>query len=612
MSFLKSLTIPPHFSDPEKYQAAKILYAMLLILWVTAIVGLIMGLVFNRPPVTINVGLALVILTICLWLTRRGNVSLAATTMVLILIAATTSIAYSTLGIHGHSILMITFILVIASLTLEEHIFIIVTILCVLVAGFLVLGEMQGLITTPMSEMLTFYDFFGVAVIFVVTAVITRYFANNMKHSLRLAQQNEQSLLLLNQQLEQRETETNRFLENLQSLYEINLELSRIDSLPQLYQRAVELGRSELGFDRLAILLYDPSTDEVMGTFGTNEQGEMVDESYFRGPALPFMLKMIHEHPHVFVRENAPLYFAGKEVGVGWNALTILWDGDKGVGWLTTDNLVRRQPIPLYQLEILTLYGSTIGHLITLKRHEEMVKTYAQNLQASNQELEQFAYTASHDLQEPLRKIQAFGDRLATNYEGLLDERGKDYIARMQGAASRMQRLIEDLLTLSRLSTRAQPFAQVNLDTILKEVLLDLETRIEQTQATIHTDTLPIIEADSTQMRQLLQNLLSNALKFTRPDTPPEIDVTSQEQMIDGRKFISITVRDNGIGFDEQYRDRIFAAFQRLNTRKEYEGTGIGLALCVRIVERHNGRITAHSTPNEGATFIVTLPRKQG
>ena len=184
--------------------------------------------------------------------------------------------------------------------------------------------------------------------------------------------------------------------------------------------------------------------------------------------------------------------------------------------------------------------------------------------------------------------------------------------ARMQDAATRMQRLIEDLLALSRLSTEAQPFTQVSLDAILQEVLQDLEARIEQTQASIHTDPLPTIEADPTQMRQLLQNLLSNALKFTRPDIPPKIDVTCAESFVDGRKCVIITVQDNGIGFDEQYSVRIFSAFQRLHGRDAYEGSGIGLALCARIVDRHNGRITAHSTPDEGATFTVTLPVKQG
>ena len=612
MSFLKSLTIPPRFSDPEKTQAAKILYTLLLILWVTGIIGLIMGVVFNRPATTINVSIALVVLTICLWLARRGKLNLAATLMVLILIVVMTIIAYSTLGIHAHAILTFTFILVIASLTLEDLVFVVITLLCVGVAAFLTTAEMKGLIVTPMSEMITFYDFFGVSVIFVVTAVFTRYFANNMKRSLHLAQQNEQSLILLNRQLAQSETETNRFLENLQTLYEINLELSRIENLPQLYQRAVELGHTELGFDRLAILLYDPQSGDMVGTFGTNEHGEIVDESHFRDPPFPYMLKMINERPRVFVRQDEPLHFAGEEVGTGWNALTILWDGDKGVGWLTTDNLVKQKSIIPYQLEILTLYGSTIGHLITLKRHEEMVNTYARNLETSNQELEQFAYTASHDLQEPLRKIQIFGERLITNYEGVLDERGQDYIARMQDAAARMQRLIDDLLALSRLSTQAQPFIQVNLDTILQEVLQDLETRIEQTQATIHADTLPTIEADATQMRQLLQNLLSNALKFTRPGVSPEIDVTCDETFRNGRKYITITVQDNGIGFEAQYNDHIFAAFQRLHSRDEYEGTGIGLALCARIVERHNGRVSASSTPNEGAAFTVSLPVKQG
>lgn len=612
MTILNSLLTSPAFADQEKNRVAKMLYTMLLILWISTAIAFFSGIIFDRTLVITNTAVLWIIISACLALTRVGYVNEAALATCLALILSMTAIAYLGNGIYGRTLLTFPFILVIGSLILAEHLFILITILSLLAAGFLTAADMSGLIGSPMSAEVSIYDFLSVAFLFVVTAVFTRYFANSVKQNLRLAQQNEQSLLLLNQQLAQSEEETSQFLQNLQSLYEINLELSRLDSLPALYKRAVELGRAKLGFDRLAVLLYDPQSGEMMGTYGTNEQGETVDESYFRGPPFPYMLKMINERPRVFIRQDEPLHFAGEEVGTGWNALTILWDGDKGVGWLTTDNLVRQEAIIPYRLEILSLYGSTIGHLITLKRHEEMVNTYARSLEVSNQELEQFASTASHDLQEPLRKIQIFGERLATNYSAAIDERGQDYIARMQDAATRMQRLIEDLLSLSRLSTQAQPFTPVDLDAILKEVLQDLETRIEETEAAIRTDPLPAIEADPTQMRQLLQNLLSNALKFTRPDTPPEVDVSYAESFVDGRKCAVITVQDNGIGFDEQYSGRIFTAFQRLHTRDEYEGTGIGLALCARIVDRHNGRITAHSTPGEGATFTVILPIKQG
>ena len=255
----------------------------------------------------------------------------------------------------------------------------------------------------------------------------------------------------------------------------------------------------------------------------------------------------------------------------------------------------------------------------------------AAELERSNSELEQFAFVASHDLQEPLRKLQAFADRLKTKCSGLDLGEGWDYLERMLNASARMQRLISDLLTFSRAIRTAQPFVPVDLNIVAKEVLNDLEVRIEQTKAVVKTEQLPTIDADPTQMRQLFQNLIGNALKFQRPDSVPEVIIRSKVMNEGSDKndtaFISnsnppvnglladgvceLTVADNGIGFDEKYSDRIFAVFQRLHGRTEYEGTGVGLAVCRRIADRHGGKITARSKPGQGSTFSVVLPLKQ-
>ena len=238
-----------------------------------------------------------------------------------------------------------------------------------------------------------------------------------------------------------------------------------------------------------------------------------------------------------------------------------------------------------------------------------------ESLQRSNRELEQFASVASHDLQEPLRKIQAFGDRLGTHCATELGEQGRDYLSRMQASATRMRSLIDALLTFSRVTTKAQPFVEVNLDAISKEVLSDLEDRIERIGGRVKIETLPTIEADPLQMRQLLQNLIGNGLKFARPGQAPIVEVASRSlPPAEGDSSIPrlvLSVRDNGIGFEETYLDRIFELFQRLHGRQEYEGTGMGLAICRKIVERHGGTITAKSAPDEGATFLINLPVRQ-
>ena len=237
-------------------------------------------------------------------------------------------------------------------------------------------------------------------------------------------------------------------------------------------------------------------------------------------------------------------------------------------------------------------------------------------LERSNRELQDFAFVASHDLQEPLRKIQAFGDRLRTTQASNFDDQGRDYLDRMHGAAGRMHTLINDLLTFSRVTTKAQPFERIDLNKIASDVLNDLETTIEQAGGRVEISELPAIDADPLQMRQLFQNLIANALKFQKPDSEPVVRIdartvkknTSDTDSSASNEFVEISFADNGIGFDEKYLDRIFTPFQRLHGRNEYEGTGIGLAVCRKIVERHGGSLTARSAAGEGATFIATLP----
>lgn len=243
------------------------------------------------------------------------------------------------------------------------------------------------------------------------------------------------------------------------------------------------------------------------------------------------------------------------------------------------------------------------------KRAEMELQLFAEKLELSNRELTDFAYVASHDLQEPLRKVTAFGDRLRSKYQDVLGEQGLDYLERMRHAAVRMQTLIEDLLSFSRVSTKAQPFSPVEMSEITGEVLNDLEIRIQELQGIIEVGNLPAIEADPLQMRQVMQNLLGNALKFQRPGVAPLIRV--QGELVDGGKNCRITVADNGIGFEEKYLERIFGVFQRLHGRNEYAGSGVGLAICRKITDRHHGSVTAMSSAGEGATFILILPVSQ-
>jgi PAS domain S-box-containing protein len=241
------------------------------------------------------------------------------------------------------------------------------------------------------------------------------------------------------------------------------------------------------------------------------------------------------------------------------------------------------------------------------KQAEEAVRKYAEELARSNRELEEFAYIASHDLNEPLRKIEMFGSIL-DRASSRLDMRERDSIQRIVSAAKRMRQMVDGLLTLSRIRTQGQPFIAVDWGMILAEVLSDLEIQLFRTAGHVEAGELPLIQADPLQIRQLLQNLIGNALKYHRAGIPPRVKIICQKT---SPNMVQIQIIDNGIGFDESQAERIFQPFQRLVGRSEYEGTGMGLAICRKIVERHNGSIVAHSTAGQGSTFVVTLPIHQ-
>lgn len=294
-----------------------------------------------------------------------------------------------------------------------------------------------------------------------------------------------------------------------------------------------------------------------------------------------------------------------------------------GIGREVTGKRKDGSKFPFYlgvtevELQGETIFVGVVHDISELKLSQEKLRRYAAELERSNRELQDFAYVSSHDLQEPLRKIQAFGDRILRKENDKLSEQGQEYLQRMLNASSRMQTLINDLLSFSRVTTKARPFQPIDLNVTVAEVLSDLEILIEQKEATINVPHLPTIEGDETQIRQLFQNLIHNALKFSKEDVKPQLDITTREynktkhlSSTPGDEMVEISITDNGIGFDTKYLDRIFHIFQRLSGHK-YEGSGIGLAICKKIANRHGGMITADSVVGQGATFVISLSKQQ-
>jgi PAS domain S-box-containing protein len=265
--------------------------------------------------------------------------------------------------------------------------------------------------------------------------------------------------------------------------------------------------------------------------------------------------------------------------------------------------------IPAYdeQGKLVKWYG-TATDIHDLKQAQADLADYTEKLKQSNEELENFAFVASHDLQEPLRKILLFGNTLRRQTDGQLPEQAEDSLNRMQNAAQRMQAMIDGLLDLSRVNRLGSEFELVDLTSIAQEVLTDLEVRIEATGGQVILDRLPAIEGDSLQLSQLFQNLISNALKFHKEGLAPVVRVTGERIGDDQKPLAKIVVEDNGIGFEQENADRLFQPFVRLNGRSDFEGSGIGLAICRKIVERHGGKITASSQPGQGSKFTIVLP----
>ncbi|MBL7686157.1 MAG: GAF domain-containing protein [Deltaproteobacteria bacterium] len=240
------------------------------------------------------------------------------------------------------------------------------------------------------------------------------------------------------------------------------------------------------------------------------------------------------------------------------------------------------------------------------KKAEAETRKKSEELMRSNQELEQFAYVASHDLQEPLHKIIAFGDRLK-NYPGkTLDDKGSDYLQRMQRASMNMKSLIEDLLQFARITTRAKAFEWIDLNKMIQVILNDFEIKLVELKAKVQIEKLPLICGDRSQMRQVFQNLISNGIKFAKANTPPHIHIFSNQSE---KEWIEIIIEDEGIGFDPKFSEKIFLPFQRLHSRSEYEGTGMGLAICDKIMKRHQGKIIAQSHLGQGSRMILLLPK---
>jgi signal transduction histidine kinase len=582
--------------------------------------------------------------------------------------------------------------------------------------------------------------------------------------------------------LRKNEQVAREFQIKLRYLHEISFELFNVDNLEDLYRRAIELGREKLAFDRLGLFLLDQNREMLLGTYGTDQAGNIRKESQYSRPIAddPYILEIFEAGLRSQIWESHPISDKWVYVDTGWVGAAVLWNGDESIGYLFADNLLNKKPLLPYESDLLMLYGSILGYLITRKMAEieinryverlnvlqdiddailraesphklataivyplrkvvgcdfvrisildretntavmlastienmqadlsvypltaesiellmqgipyvndhiddasltefeeglqklgmqsyvimplyteeglqgmitiafkrpqrldkeqfkiveevavqlsialrqvelfSQIQEYANNLErlveertaqleAKANELEAFTYSVSHDLRAPLRAMDGFARMLDQKYSADLPEKAQHYVSRIQQNAKRMGLLIDGLLTLSRIGRRDLQLYPVDFTNLAQEVINNLTSDDQIGHANIVLDPLPKTHGDPALLKQLLFNLISNAVKYSHKEETPQIIISSFEENGEPVYF----VKDNGVGFDMQYANKLFGVFQRLHSVEDYEGTGIGLATVYRIVMRHNGRIWAEAAVNEGATFFFTL-----
>lgn len=646
---VRRLLNPPVFpGDEDKTRVVGVLNNVLLIAsFFTLLSGVTLFVVAER---LLNLAIIVVFFSVelvTLWLVRRGYVRSSTVFFSIALWFSISGVAFAYGGVQIPTPFVYIIVILLVGITLEGRAVIWYTALCIASGlGLFIIGTTR-IVPPLLPPPPPFVGLVIQIITFAWTGLAVFTARQRLNDALAYARQNERALAESNRELqatraslEQRLADRTHDLEQrnrqLLAFQSAGAAITSILDLPHGLETVAREMAELLEADFCAISVWDQEGDTVVTLYEHGPEGwwDETRREVFPLADYPLTKKVLVERCARQVNaadadaDPAELAFM-QEVDVKNLLMLPMVSRDRAVGLVEiidpSERPLTAQEIGLAQLlanqaasaiENAQLYEQARREIGERQRAEAALQTYAIKLEQSNRELQDFLYAASHDLQEPLRKVQAFGDRLQSQYGEVLDERGRDYLTRMRSVAARMQTLINDLLVYSRVTNRSEPFKWVDLAQLARGVVDDFTQELQQLGGWVEIGDLPAIEADPVQMRYLLQHLIGNALKFRRQDAAPTVKI--QARMLNGEsgrlrggaagsEMCQITVVDNGIGFEEKYVGRIFQVFGRLHGRNEYEGTGIGLAICRKIAEHHGGSITASSTPGQGATFVVNL-----
>lgn len=598
MNFLKNLFSLPEFQNDTQAYIARMLRVVLAFISILSITYTLVN-VLNDPANTLRYAtqFAFILLTLAsmLLLIRKGKPRAASIVLVFSTWLIFSAAAYTGGGVASSAYMGYLVVLAIAGLVIAQPRWIIGTAILCALSGYGLLYAEQNSLLPPAAVTNTSRDIWLDSLIYFALVAALQILASRLViDSLKLARQESE------QKQEAREREVRRG-QLLKRVIELGKEVTQASELDWCMKKIHQSIQKGLGFDRVGLFLYDNEKRTIQGVYGTDRHGNMEDTGWFVQNADeygawqvslkdPDGMSLIENYSEV----NKDLTPENEMYGVKEHVTLAAWSGKQPVALITVDNAISGEPLGKDKIEALRLFAGYAGLAIT----------NARNLESVHQELESFSYSVSHDLRSPLRAVVGFSKILLTDSGENIRENGRQYIEKIHENGRQMGLLIDDLLSFSRVGRQAIRLATVELNPIIERIIANIKITQPDRQVDWQVADLPPCKADLTLIQVVITNLLENAYTYTatRPNAKIEIDSLTQ----DGQA--TYFVRDNGIGFKMEYADKIFRVFHRLHHESEFEGTGVGLAIVQRIIQRHGGKIWAESTPGEGATFYFSLP----